>query len=156
MLLRNFSEKKKTFDYNEKEEEVINYLVDTDFKNKNLIGIQLLIPNQDNVIQQLKELNLKDEEIKNFFDLIGNSNNDFKIMNLERLNFFIPSLHIPEYMTFIIIKTDENWIYLDYENKSAFILSNKKQINFLDVYNGNWTYFSISFVNKNLSKEFSN
>ena len=69
------------------------------------------------------------------------------------MNYFIPSLYIPEYMTFIIIKTDENCIYLDYENKKAFILSTKCQINFLDAYKSDWKCFAISFANKYLTRE---
>ena len=36
--IKKFFGKEKTIDYNEKEEEVINYLDDTEFQNKNLIG----------------------------------------------------------------------------------------------------------------------
>ena len=145
--------KTKEIDYNEREEEVINYLVEKEFQKKNLIGIHLLIPDQNSLIKQLKDEKITENEIKNFYDLIGNSNENFKIINLKKLNYFIPSLYIPEYMTFIIIKTDENCIYLDYENKKAFILSTKCQINFLDAYKSDWKCFAISFANKYLTRE---
>ena len=145
----------KEIDYNEKEEEVINYLVDNEFQNKNLIGIHLLIPDQNSIIKILKNEKITEQEIKNFYDLIGNSNNNLKIINLKRLNYFIPSLYIPEYMTFIIIKTNEDCFYLDYENKKRFILSTKQQIDFLDAYKSEWKCFAISFANRNLTKEIS-
>ena len=145
----------KEIDYNEKEEEVINYLVDNEFQNKNLIGIHLLIPDQNSIIKILKNEKITDQEIKNFYDLIGNSNNNLKIINLKRLNYFIPSLYIPEYMTFIIIKTNEDCFYLDYENKKRFILSTKQQIDFLDAYKSEWKCFAITFANRNLTKETS-
>ena len=113
----------------------------------------MLIPDQNSLIKQLKDEKITENEIKNFYDLIGNSNENFKIINLKKLNYFIPSLYIPEYMTFIIIKTDENCIYLDYENKKAFILSTKCQINFLDAYKSDWKCFAISFANKYLTRE---
>ena len=151
--IEKFFNKKKHIDFNDKDEEINNYLVDTEFLGKNLIGIQLLIPNQINCINKLKQEGLKDEELNNFFNLIEKNKKNLSILNIEEIEYFIPSLYIPEYMTYIILKTDKAWYFQDYEKKQSIELSSKAKFDFNDAYNGKWKCFAISFINKNLSRE---
>ena len=59
--IRKYFNKVKNIDYNDKEEEVNNYLADTDFINKDLNGIQVIIPNQDKCLKKLKNEGFTDE-----------------------------------------------------------------------------------------------
>ena len=149
---KNFN-KKKDIDLNDKDETINNYLADTEFLNKTLIGIQIVIPNQNNCIDNLKNQGLKNVQIKNFFDLIEKDKKNLSILNIEEIEYFIPSLFIPEFMTYIILKTNEDWFYQDYEKKKSINLSSKEDITFINSYIDTWKYFAISFINKNLAKE---
>jgi len=144
--------KEMEIDYNDREEEINNFLVDTEFKDKDLVGIKLLIPNQKACINKLNNLGLKEIEINNFFEIIGKDKNNFLLLNIEELKFFIPSKCIPEYLNYIIIKTEDKILYQDYENKKSFDLSNKNEGSFTK-YNEDWKYIAITLINKNLSKE---
>ena len=148
----NFKKERK-FNYNDKEEEINNYLFDNEFAQKDLAGIQLLIPSQTDFFIKLKNEGFTDSEINNFFELVGKPKDAYSILNIEKLNFFIPSFQIPEYMTYIIIKTNQNKFYLDYENKTSFILSSKEKYKFIEDFISEWKYFAISLINKNMSRE---
>ena len=147
---KNFKKEKK-MDYNDKEEEIKNYLVNKEFVGKDLVGIKLLTPNQNDCLIQMKELGFTNDQINNFYELIGINKKEYLILNIQEIKYFIPSLSIPEYLTYILIKTDQDIIFLDYENKKSYMLSNKEEIDFLDIYNGEWKYISITFINKNMS-----
>ena len=144
-------EKVKEIDYNEREEEINNYLVDTDFKYKDLVGIKISVPDQNYYKNALNDLGLKDNIINNFFEVIQKDKSNFLYLNIEKIDLFIPSIFIPEYLSYIIIKTDNKIYYLDYENKRAVDLSNKNIKDFIGVYNEQWEYISITLINKNLA-----
>ena len=147
---KNFKKEKK-MDYNDKEEEIKNYLVNKEFVGKDLVGIKLLTPNQNDCLIKMKELGFTNDQINNFYELIGINKKEYLILNIQEIKYFIPSLYIPEYLTYILIKTDQDIIFQDYENKKSYMLSNKEEIDFLDIYNGEWKCISITFINKNMS-----
>ena len=146
---KNFKKEKK-MDYNDKEEEIKNYLVDKEFVGKDLVGIKLLTPDQYDCFNQLKDIGFTNKQINNFYELIKINKEEYLILNIQEIEYFIPSLYIPEYLTYIIIKTNEDIIFLDYENKKSYKLLNKEENDFIDIYNGEWKYISISFINKNM------
>ena len=152
IIEKNFNKKRK-FDRNDKEEEINNYLAENEFLNKDLAGIRLLIPNQNDCIKVLLEKGIKTDEINNFFDLIGKTKDSYSILNIDEIRYFIPCLQIPEYMTYILIKNDKGSFYQDYERMISYDLSNKKECKFIDIYNPSWKYIAISLITKNMSNE---
>ena len=140
-------------DYNDREEEINNYLLDTIYDKKDLVGIRYLIPNQEIYISKLYLFGMKEKEINNFYEKIGKDRKKFLFLNIEEIFYFIPSLSIPGYLSYIILKTENKIFYQDYENKKSFDLSNKTEEEFKDQYNNRWKTFAITLINKNLSKE---
>ena len=149
---KNFN-KTLNVDYNDREEEINNYLLDTAFDQKDLVGIRILIPNQKESINKLNNLGMNEGEINNFFEKIGKDRKNFLFLNIEEIQFFIPSLSIPEYMTYIITKTENSIFYQDYENKKSFDLINKTEEEFKDAYDIKWKTFAISLISRSLSRE---
>ena len=149
---KNFNKTLKV-DYNDREEEINTYLLDTAYDKKDLVGIRILIPNQKESIKKLNNLGMNEPEINNFFEKIGKDRKKFLFLNIKEIPFFIPSLSFPEYMTYIITKTENNIYYQDYENKKSFDLINKTEEEFKDAYDKKWKTFAISLISKSLSKE---
>ena len=112
-----------------------------------------MIPNQNDIINQLKKLGLDDNIINYFFEIIGKDRNKYAISNIKILPACFPSSLIPEYMTYIIVIAEDKIIYQDYENKISYNLNNKSKYKFDKTTNEDWKFLSISLINKNLSKE---
>ena len=149
---RNFKNKKK-IDFNDREEEINDYLVEKEFLGKNLVGILHLIPDQKEYIQLLNNLGLTDSMIDNFFTIIGKDRKKFLISNIKEIPYYIPSLLIPEYKTYIIVKTEDKLFYQDYQKKKSYNLTDKAEEDFNISYNENWKLYVISLINGNLSRE---
>lgn len=75
------------------------------------------------------------------------------ILNIKQISIFIPTIFIPEYMTYIIIKSQDESFLQDYETNKSYNLSNKEALDFDKDSHYNWKYFAITFINKNLSRE---
>ena len=112
-----------------------------------------MIPNQNEIINQLKKLGLDDDIINYFFEIIGKDRNKYAISNIKILPACFPSSLIPEYMTYIIVIAEDKIIYQDYENKISYNLNNKSKYKFDKTTNEDWKFLSISLISKNLSKE---
>ena len=151
--INNNFKREKEIDYNDREEEINNFLVDTEFKNKNLVGIKISVPNQKDCKKKLNDLGLGDNVINNFFEILKKDKNHYLFLNIEEIDLFIPSIFIPEYLNYIIIKTEDKLYYQDYENKISVDLSNKNKEDFIVIYNENWKYIAITLINKNLAGE---
>jgi len=151
--INNNFQKGKKLDYNDMEETINNYLVDTTFLNKDLVGIQLLIPNQDNCEQKLIEEGFTKEEIDNFYAITKKNSRNLVILNIKKIEYFIASLHVPEFNTYIIYRYNNQGFYQDFENKKTIILSTNVTINFNTTFDENIKYFAITFTNKNLARE---
>ncbi len=147
-------QKIKKLDYNDREEEINNYLLGKDeFNSKDLIGIQISVPDQQDCFNQLKDLGLSDIEINNFFAKIEKEKENLVILNIEEIEYVFPSSFIPEYNTFIIANIENKKFYQDYRNKKSFILSENKEVDFIKLTNEDCKGIVISLINKNLSRE---
>ena len=151
-IKQNFNKKIK-IDNNNKEIEIKKYLLDKEFNQKDLVGIQLLIPNQKDSILQLKKAGLSEYQIENFYDLIELSKDKYLFLNIKLFHIFIPSYYIPEYMTYILIITKKEIYYQDYVKKKAIDLSTKVEYDFIYNFINDWKYIAVSFINKNMAKE---
>ena len=147
-------QKIKNLDYNDREEEINNYLLGKEeFKSKDLVGIQISVPDQQDCLNKLKGLGLSDIEINNFFAKIEKEKENLVILNIEEVEYFLPSSFIPEYNTFIIVNVENKRFYQDYRNKKSFILSENKEADFIKITNEDFKGIAISLINKNLSRE---
>ena len=96
---------------------------------------------------------MSDIEINNFFAKIEKEKENLVILNIEEVEYFLPSSFIPEYNTFIIVNVENKRFYQDYRNKKSFILSENKEADFIKITNEDFKGIAISLINKNLSRE---
>ena len=151
-LKTNF-QKIKNIDYNDKEIEINNYLLDNnkDFSNKNLVGIKICVPDQEECIKKLKDYGLTDIEINNFFNIIEKDKENLVILNIDEILYFLPSFFIPEYHTYIIVIGESKTFYQDYKNKKSYILSKNLEEDFIKTTSEDWKGIAITFI-KNISR----